>query len=229
VTTKKVFTHYPAVRRFPASSLATHLVEALALLSLVILSACGSSSRLAVEPPFPEQLPQPEVLVDLPVPNVENRLRSEVSRWEGTPHIYGGESPQGIDCSSFVQQVYASALRIQLPRTTREQVQSGRSVDRRDLRPGDLVFFRPPSKSRHVGIYLSDGEFAHASTSEGVTRSSIDDAYWQESYWTSRRVLPESTRPAIADRTLVVGRGAFEESFSPEPQSEQPRHERIGW
>lgn len=229
MTTKRLFTHNPAVRRFPTSSLATHLVEAIALLSLVLFSACASSNQLAVETPFPEQLPPPETVVDLPVPNVEDRLRAEVSRWEGTPHAYGGESPQGIDCSAFVQQVYASALRIQLPRTTREQVQSGRSVDRRDLRAGDLVFFRPPSKSRHVGIYLSEGEFAHASTSEGVIRSSLDDAYWQESFWTSRRVLPESARPAIADRTLVVGRGAIEVPYYPEPQSEQPRRERIGW
>jgi cell wall-associated NlpC family hydrolase len=219
----------PSGRRFPASSQATHLVPVFALLSFVLLSACGSSSRLAVEPSFPEEASRPQTADDLPFPNVEERLRSEVSKWEGTPHLYGGESPAGIDCSAFVQLVYAAALEVQLPRTTREQVQTGRPVPRRDLRAGDLVFFRPAGKSRHVGIYLSNGEFAHASTSQGVTHSGIDERYWQESFWTSRRVLTESTRPVIANTALDIGPDDHEVSPYSEQEPHPPRRDRIGW
>jgi hypothetical protein len=67
----------------------------------------------------------------------------------------------------------------------------GTEVRRSQLQPGDLVFFRPSRKDRHVGVYLSNGEFVHASASSGVTVSSLDDRYWKRTWWQARRVLQD--------------------------------------
>lgn len=228
VSMKRMYLPARLVQRFAPNSSSVRSVELLALLFLfVMLSACTSSNQLALEP-FPEPLPERPTAVEHPVPDVEYRLRTEVAELAGSPHVLGGTTAQGLDCSAFVQNVYERAFNLHLPRTTREQVHAGTAVQRRDLRPGDLVFFRPPTKSRHVGIYLNDGEFAHASSSQGVTISEMDQEYWDQSYWTSRRILPESARPAIADRTRVIGRGP-----QPDPGNdfdiESPKRERIGW
>lgn len=120
---------------------------------------------------------------------VEQRLRSEVRKWEGTPHQMGGTTRQGIDCSGFVQRLYRDIFGQQIPRSTDLQVKSGQLIGKDQLRTGDLVFFRNSYKGRHVGIYLGKAEFAHASTSKGVTFSSLQDHYWRQSYWTARRYL----------------------------------------
>jgi cell wall-associated NlpC family hydrolase len=100
----------------------------------------------------------------------------------------GGTRKSGVDCSGFVQRIFNDLFNITLPRSTALQVQTGIAVSIRHLRPGDLVFFHPPDKVRHVGIYLGRGEFVHASTSKGVTISRLNAAYWRNSYWTARRI-----------------------------------------
>jgi cell wall-associated NlpC family hydrolase len=137
--------------------------------------------------------PEPPVATTAKTANdlgpVEQRLRSELRKWEGTPHRVGGTSLRGIDCSGFVQRVYQDIYGQQIPRSTAMQVNSGRPISKNKLRTGDLVFFKVPSKGRHVGIYLGQTEFAHASTSKGVTISSLEDHFWRRSYWTARRYL----------------------------------------
>jgi cell wall-associated NlpC family hydrolase len=105
----------------------------------------------------------------------------------------GGTDHSGIDCSGFVQRIYKDIFGLQLPRTTAYQVQYGQTISGTELQTGDLVFFRPSKNGRHVGIYLGDSEFAHASKTSGVTVSRIDEPYWQQTYWTARRVLPEDS------------------------------------
>jgi cell wall-associated NlpC family hydrolase len=126
---------------------------------------------------------------------IEKRLRQEYSRWQGTQHRIGGSGSRGIDCSGFVRGVYKDVFDIDLPRTTGVQVRQGRAVPFEDLRAGDLVFFRPPSYPRHVGIYLGRSEFVHASKNKGVTISKIDKYYWGKYYWTARRLLSASQHP----------------------------------
>jgi lipoprotein Spr len=121
-------------------------------------------------------------------PTVEIRLRAAVRQWVGTPHRMGGTQRNGIDCSGFVQRIFGDLFSIKLPRSTALQVHTGKAVTLQHLRPGDLVFFHPPHKVRHVGIYLGSGEFAHASTSKGVTISRLSTAYWRHAYWTARRI-----------------------------------------
>lgn len=126
---------------------------------------------------------------------IEKRLRQEYRRWRGTRHRLGGSGRGGTDCSGFVKAVYKEVFNIDLARTTRMQVRQGQAVSYKNIRPGDLVFFRPPSYPRHVGIYLGGAEFIHASKNKGVTISKIDKVYWGNYYWTARRILPEFSQP----------------------------------
>lgn len=107
-------------------------------------------------------------------------------KWAGTRYRLGGSGAGGIDCSAFVQKTMSGAFNVHLPRSTAEQRYSGRSISKSDLRPGDLVFFR---KNNHVGVYIGGGKFVHASSSRGVTTSSLSENYWARNYTQSRRVL----------------------------------------
>ncbi len=121
--------------------------------------------------------------------DVEKRIRDEYMRWKGTPHRLGGTGRGGIDCSGFVRAVYKNAFNVELPRTTKEQLKQGTPVNRDQLRAGDLVFFKPPSNPRHVGIFLKQKAFVHASKTNGVIISQIDQDYWGKYYWTARRIF----------------------------------------
>ncbi len=120
---------------------------------------------------------------------IEQVLRTEAERWIGTPHHLGGTDSKGIDCSGLVMQIYKRLFNIQLPRMTNDQMRLGSPVQRSRIQAGDLVFFRPPRKTRHVGIYLGDGDFVHASKSNGVIISNMNDKFWRNAFWTARRII----------------------------------------
>ncbi|MBP5979010.1 MAG: C40 family peptidase [Halomonas sp.] len=173
------------------------------------LSGCAGSSRQSIEPPedyfamtlpgmtkgsTPQMSPINNSVAQLrsfqtPPPTfVRQALMEQHQRWAGTPYRIGGTSAGGIDCSALVRNVFRDTFGLELPRSTYDQVHEGRSIDRQELQAGDLVFFRPPGNN-HVGIYVGDGYFLHASTSQGVIISSLDNSYWQRYYWQSRRAL----------------------------------------
>ena len=108
----------------------------------------------------------------------DNVLLEHVDEWYGTRYRYGGSTKSGIDCSAFVQAVYLSAFAISLPRTARDQYRSSRIISATEVKPGDLVFFNTTGGISHVGIYLQNNKFAHASTSQGVTVSDMFDPYY---------------------------------------------------
>ena len=120
---------------------------------------------------------------------VTHKLLATLAEWRGTPYAWGGASKRGIDCSAFVQMTYRDQFDIDLPRATRAQRKTGQRISTRYLRPGDLVFFRPTLRSRHVGIYLGNDEFIHASTGKGVTRSNLNERYWRRALTEARRVI----------------------------------------
>ncbi len=173
-----------------------------ASLFILALAGCGSTN--------PARSPSTTALSNNG--DVEQRLRVQEQRWHGAPYRWGGASRDGVDCSGFVMTLYRDLFDLSLPRTTAEQVQVGQAVLSGEFQAGDLVFFRPSGGARHVGLYLSAGEFAHASTSEGVTISHLDEAYWREAYWTTRRVLPTAETPPPSD-----------------VDKERPSKRRVGW
>ncbi|WP_275556017.1 NlpC/P60 family protein [Mixta sp. Marseille-Q2659] len=117
-------------------------------------------------------------------------LNDQLTRWHGTPYRYGGMSRRGIDCSGFVYLTFRDRFNLQLPRSTRAQTDIGTRIAKEQLLPGDLVFFKTGREENglHVGIYDSDNQFIHASTSQGVIRSSLDNSYWQKTFWQARRI-----------------------------------------
>ena len=117
------------------------------------------------------------------------RLIDQYSLWRGTPYKLGGNDQRGIDCSGFTQHTYRQQFDLTIPRTTDKQLRFGAEVRRADILPGDLVFFATGVKLRHVGVYLGQNEFLHASTSRGVMISRLDNVYWNERYLQSRRVV----------------------------------------
>ena len=108
----------------------------------------------------------------------DNVLLEHIDEWYGTRYRYGGTSKSGIDCSAFVQAIYLSAFAVSLPRTARDQYRSSRIISATEVKPGDLVFFNTTGGISHVGIYLQNNKFAHASTSQGVTVSDMFDPYY---------------------------------------------------
>jgi cell wall-associated NlpC family hydrolase len=119
-----------------------------------------------------------------------DRVLLDVVSFLGAPYAYGGNSKEGIDCSGFTVRVYESATRKQLPRTTREQYQVGDPVEKDRLQFGDLVFFNTTGRiPSHVGIYIEDDLFAHASVTRGVTFSSLESTYYRSRFVGARRVV----------------------------------------
>lgn len=119
-----------------------------------------------------------------------DRVLLDVVSFLGAPYAYGGNSKEGIDCSGFTVRVYESATRKQLPRTTREQYRVGDPVEKDRLQFGDLVFFNTTGRvPSHVGIYIEDDLFAHASVTRGVTFSSLESTYYRSRFIGARRVV----------------------------------------
>ncbi|MCE9880310.1 bifunctional murein DD-endopeptidase/murein LD-carboxypeptidase, partial [Hafnia paralvei] len=125
--------------------------------------------------------------------DIKSKIMDQYATWKGVRYRLGGDSKRGIDCSAFVQRTFREQFGLDLPRSTSEQQDTGRQIQRTKLRIGDLVLFRAGSTGRHVGIYLGNDQFVHASTSSGVTISSLNDSYWKGRYREARRVL---TNPA---------------------------------
>jgi len=126
----------------------------------------------------------------------KEKMLMEIIKYLNVPYQYGGNSKSGIDCSAFTQNIYKSTLSINLSRSAREQYKQGEIIsDVDDLQFGDLVFFdtRSGVSPGHVGIYIGDELFAHASSKKGVTISSLNHVYYKDRFMGSRRIKPEGT------------------------------------
>jgi cell wall-associated NlpC family hydrolase len=119
-----------------------------------------------------------------------DRVLLDILSYLGVPYEFGGADQKGVDCSGFTSAIYASAVDKRLPRSTVDQYRIGLPVTQENLQFGDLVFFNttgsPPS---HVGIYIEDDLFAHASVSSGVTISSLESTYYRRRFVGARRIL----------------------------------------
>ncbi|WP_245686850.1 C40 family peptidase [Tenuibacillus multivorans] len=134
----------------------------------------------------------------------KDQLVETAKTYIGTPYHYGGTTPNGFDCSGYINYVFEQ-LDVNLPRTTSGLYQEGTSVSKSDLEVGDIVFFNTfGSGVSHAGIYIGDGEFIHASTSRGVTTDSLNSDYWSPRYLGAKRVT--ETEPEIEQASLETSR-----------------------
>lgn len=121
------------------------------------------------------------ILLDTYIENiVNNKLFNLIEDWWGTNYCLGGTTKQCIDCSGFTGMLYREIFNSNLPRTASEQFDALKRINKDELQEGDLVFFKSGRRSiTHVGYYLCNNKFVHASTSNGVVISDLDESYWR--------------------------------------------------
>ncbi len=127
-----------------------------------------------------------------PIADVRQRVIQTAAALLGTPYHFGGTTPAGFDCTGYVAYVFRQAAGMDLPRRSVDQIRSGEAITPLAMQPGDLVYFRiEGEKSLHVGIYVGEGRFIHApSTNGAVNVQSLATDYWRTRFLGARRVLP---------------------------------------
>lgn len=131
------------------------------------------------------------IKMDVAVESIGNiPLLKKIDEWYGTPYNYGGSTKNGVDCSYFTLDVMQGAYNINLKRTAAEQYEQTSRINWEDLKEGDLIFFKTegPNKISHVGIYLSNNKFVHASVRNGVTISDLSEPYYQRTLYSMGRL-----------------------------------------
>ena len=131
----------------------------------------------------------------------------------GVSYRFGGETPEdGLDCSGLVRHVFQQVTGVTLPRTAKEMSRLGGAVTRRDLQPGDLVFFDTRRFAySHVGIYLGDNRFVHAPrTGRDVELADLSNAYWRTRFNGARRLAVVPAIRATAAQPVVAQRASYE-------------------
>ncbi|MBC8035065.1 MAG: C40 family peptidase [Chitinophagaceae bacterium] len=130
------------------------------------------------------------ILMDATVEELTNvKLLEIIDEWYGARYRYGGTTKSGIDCSAFAGTLMLGVFGSSLPRTAREQYAATQRISKDELREGDLVFFNTSGGISHVGIYLNNNKFVHASTSAGVMISDLNDQYYLRKYIGAGRIL----------------------------------------
>lgn len=122
------------------------------------------------------------LLLDIDVESITNTtLFAEIEKWWGTRYKYGGATQKGIDCSAYTGTIIHNVYGLVIPRTSRDQYADCIKLEKEEIRQGDLVFFKTGRRGvSHVGLYLGNGYFTHASTSIGVTISNLSETYWSK-------------------------------------------------
>jgi len=128
------------------------------------------------------------LLMNQPVESTWNeKLLLFLDEWYGIPYRYGGSNKQGIDCSAFACQLLSAVYGVSLPRRSADQFASVEKLTIKKLQQGDLVFFNTTGRLSHVGIYLGNDKFIHASTSSGVMISDLKEVYFSRRFAGSGR------------------------------------------
>jgi murein DD-endopeptidase / murein LD-carboxypeptidase len=132
-------------------------------------------------------------LLDVEVETITNNtLFAAIEKWWGTRYRYGGATEKGIDCSAYTGTLVHQVFGLVLARTARDQYANCIKLEKEEMQQGDLVFFNTRGGISHVGLYLGNGYFTHASTSIGVTISNLSETYWNKKFVRGGRlVVPE--------------------------------------
>ncbi len=130
------------------------------------------------------------ILMDATVEKLTNiPLLETIDKWWGTKYCMGGSTENCIDCSAFTQLLMHDVYQQSLPRTSQEQYNICEKVELEDMKEGDLVFFNTNGYDiSHVGVYLQNNKFVHASTSGGVMISDLTETYWQTRFRGAGRI-----------------------------------------
>jgi lipoprotein Spr len=138
------------------------------------------------------------ILLDVPVEALNNvKLFSFIDEWYGTPYHFGGSSKDGIDCSAFTGGLMTAVFGVGLPRMAKDQFKVCERLQKDELEEGDLVFFHTTRKGiSHVGIYLGNGKFVHASVNYGVTISDMSEGYYAKAFRGGGRARQNATATA---------------------------------
>lgn len=165
-----------------------------------MITSCGTHKQVAGKPS--KRMPKSDgITYEINVPEKSHweakdkvdrkdvNLRAFVADWEGTPHVMGGNTKKGVDCSGFVIQAYLQVYHLGfLGRTAEDLFSEMEPIKRKDLKEGDLVFFKIKGhRIDHVGIYLGKGDFAHASSSRGVMVSNLSEPYFNKRFFMGGR------------------------------------------
>ncbi|HHD7303203.1 TPA: NlpC/P60 family protein [Klebsiella aerogenes] len=120
---------------------------------------------------------------------IKKDIMREYYKWKGVKYRWGGNSKNEIDCSALMQRFFRETHLFTLPRTTLGQINYGHRIQKRRLKPGDLIFFNIKKNVRHVGVYIGHNKFVNSAKSKGVTISDLRNCYWRAHYYTARRIL----------------------------------------
>lgn len=130
------------------------------------------------------------MMINVDLESLKNlSLLNFIDEWFGTRYKYGGNTKRGIDCSALTGGLLMAVYGFGVPRTARQQYQASEKIKREDLKEGDLVFFNTTGGVSHVGLYLDNDYFVHASSSQGVTITSLNDPYFAKRYIGAGRIL----------------------------------------
>lgn len=163
------------------------------LFVVTILSFTSCATRKVVY--NPQEVSHLSRRLNIPIHNDDPNipLYAQTSLWLGVPYRYGGNSKSGVDCSGFVVNIFRKVYNKQLERSTTDLAKKNvKKIRKKNLKAGDLVFFSTSKKSKkinHVGIFLKDGYFIHASTSKGVIVSNLNEKFYQKAWRKAGRVI----------------------------------------
>jgi cell wall-associated NlpC family hydrolase len=182
----------------------TYRISGAALALIVLVVSCGGTSAKRGQKPG---LTRDDLKVERPKGSTRGatsdrarittpgRVRGGIAAyfnpWLNTPYAYGGTSRKGVDCSGLILNFYRDYYGKSIDRSTEGQYKASVAISQRQLRVGDLVFFQNTYKRgiSHVGVYLGDGEFVHASNS-GVQINRLDESYYKKHFHSYRRLAP---------------------------------------
>ena len=168
------------------------------LFLIAILTSCHSSKKVTASDPIYGNTENyssdgPEQEQEIKINGKQRKaIVKEANKWLGTPYKYAGESRNGTDCSGMVMTIYKDVCGIKLPRNSAKQADFCKKIKKKDLRPGDLLFFatgKDKKKVSHVGIYIGDDKMIHASTSRGVVINKITEQYYEKTFISCGKVV----------------------------------------